>query len=69
MEWEEPAFTYLKGLLASTASGATEPFGVTLPMAEEFWRQQPFVGTISQMAGIVVPYGGWFAGARKIPSL
>ena len=69
VEWEEPAFTYLKGLLASTASEATRLFGVTLPMAEEFRREQPFVGTISQMAGIVVPYGGWFAGAHKIPSL
>ena len=47
----------------------TELFGVTLPGAEEFRREQPIVGTVSQMAGVVVPYGGWFAGARRIPQL
>ena len=65
-EWQDPVLAYMKGLAISTLSGATELVGVELPGAEEFRQEAPVAGTITQFAGLLVPYGSWFAGARKV---
>ena len=67
--WQSPTISYLQGLGISGLSGITELVGWTLPGAEEFRRENPVAGFVSQVGSASVPYLGWFAAAKKVKNV
>jgi hypothetical protein len=58
----------------SAAAGIVEPFGFgPFPEAEAYRNEHPIAGLVSELAGTIVPYAGWYKAvdfaARKVPKI